>query len=305
VPVEIPPAFRELVAGRPAWRGWFDSVPRLLADLLLEWQLTPDGRSRSGECAVVVPVRTADGRRAVLKVGWPHEEADFEHLALRAWAGNGAVELWRADPRRYALLLERADADVDLTSLPVIEACEVVAGLYRTLHRPALPQPRRLSELCVQWADRMPALAATQLAPRRFVEQATSLLRSFGQDPATDGRLLHSDLHFGNVLGSHRQPWLVIDPKPLSGDPAYEVAPLLWNRWPEVLATGSVRGAVLDRLYAVVDAAGLDEDRVRDWVVVREMVNVLWSYEDARDRGEEVDRDWITRATTIVKAVQR
>jgi streptomycin 6-kinase len=50
----------------------------------------------------------------------------------------------------------------------------------------------------------------------------------------------------------------------------------------------------------VVDAAGLDEDRVRDWVTVREMVLVL----DAV-RQPELDRDWVTRCTTVVKAVQR
>jgi streptomycin 6-kinase len=83
------------------------------------------------------------------------------------------------------------------------------------------------------------------------------------------------------------------------------VAPLLWNRWDELLASTSVRAALLARLYAVVEVAGFDEDRVRDWVVVREMVNVLWAYEDDRDRGIPVSTEWVTRATTIVKAVQR
>ena len=78
----------------------------------------------------------------------------------------------------------------------------------------------------------------------------------------------------------------MIDPKPLSGDPGYEVAPLLWNRWDEVAGTGSIRHAVLDRFHAVVDVAGLEEDRARDWVVVREMLNVLWAYEDQRRPGD-------------------
>jgi len=34
--------------------------------------------------------------------------------------------------------------------------------------------------------------------------------------------LLCTDLHAGNVLASQREPWLVIDPKPFIGDPAYE-----------------------------------------------------------------------------------
>ncbi|MHB1836702.1 MAG: aminoglycoside phosphotransferase family protein [Solirubrobacteraceae bacterium] len=35
-----------------------------------------------------------------------------------------------------------------------------------------------------------------------------------------------TDLHAENVLCSQREPWLVIDPKPYVGDPAYEPARL-------------------------------------------------------------------------------
>jgi streptomycin 6-kinase len=30
------------------------------------------------------------------------------------------------------------------------------------------------------------------------------------------------DLHAGNVLATQREPWLVIDPKPFIGDPAFD-----------------------------------------------------------------------------------
>ncbi len=302
--IEIPQRFRRWVEGRPEWRDWLDSLPGLLTDLVREWGLRPDGPAGSGDCAVVLPVLTDDGRAGALKVGWPHWEAEHEHLALRAWGGRGAVQLWRADPHRYALLMERADAARDLNALPVLAACEVVGGLYARLHVPALPQLRRLSELCTEWADQLPVLTTTQLAPRRLVSQAISLLRRFADDPATDGTLVHTDLHYFNVLAAEREPWLVIDPKPLSGDPCFEIAPLLWNRWSEATAATSVRQALLSRMYAVVDAAGLDEDRVRDWVVARELTNVLWSYQDLQ-RGTAVRDGWITASTTIAKAVQR
>ena len=89
-----------------------------------------------------------------MKVGWPHWEAELEHLALRLWDGQGAVRLLRADPRRFALLLERADHRQDLNARPVREACETVAGLYRLLHRPATEQFVRLSVLAADWSRR-------------------------------------------------------------------------------------------------------------------------------------------------------
>ena len=81
--------------------------------------------------------------------------------------------------------------------------------------------------------------------------------------------MIHGDLHYENVLAGDREPWLVIDPKPMSGDPHYELAPMLWNRWDEAVATGDLRIALRRRFHTLVDAAGLDEDRARDWVVVR------------------------------------
>lgn len=303
--VDVPAALRERSAGLPSWDNWLATAPRVSDDLLGEWRLRFDGPTMSGACALVVPVRTDDDRAAVLKLTWPHWEAETEHLALRAWQGNGAVELWRADPRRYALLLERARSDRDLNSLDVLEACEVVAGLYARLHRPPLPQPRRLSDLSLEWANRVPALTAANLIPRRFFDHARRLMRDFAADPQTDSALIHSDLHFDNVLAAEREPWLAIDPKPLTGDPAYEVGPLLWNRWAEAMTAASPRRALLDRLLTVVDVAGLDEDRVRDWIVVREVCNVLWAYEDSRRDGHPIDRDLVTVATTVLKAVQR
>ena len=117
----------------------------------------------------------------------------------------------------------------------------------------------------------------------------------------------HGDLHFENVLAAEREPWLVIDPKPMSGDPHYEVAPLLWNRWDEVLADPRPREAIRRRFHAVVDTAELDEDRARDWVVVRMLHNAMWCVEDNPNGFadfDDEDRAYLTMCITLAKAVQ-
>jgi len=131
------------------------------------------------------------------------------------------------------------------------------------------------------------------------VEQTVSLVRDFASDPASTGTLLHTDLHYGNVLLSETGAWVAIDPKPLSGDPHYEVAPMLWNRFEEL--QGDVRGGVRRRFHAIVDVAGLDEDRARDWVVVRMVLNAADGLSD-RDAG--YPRDWVTTCIAVAKAVQ-
>ncbi len=300
--IVIPAKFLAFADRGAEWADWLAALPRLVLDVLAEWQLAVDGPAVHGECALVVPVTTPGGDAAVVKFGWPHEEAEFEHLALREWRGNAAVRLLRADPRRSVLLLERASTR-DLTALPVVEACTTIAGLYPRLHVPAPPQLQRLSQLCRQWSSRLLALPHEAPLPRRYVEQAASLARDFASDAATDGLIVHSDLHFENVLAAEREPWLVIDPKPLSGDPHYEVAPLLWNRWDEIEAASSVREAIRERFHTVVDEAGLAEDRARDWVVVRMMVNALWELEEPSPPSDE-KASWPAEAVVIAKAVQ-
>jgi streptomycin 6-kinase len=74
---------------------------------------------------------------------------------------------------------------------------------------------------------------------------------------------------------------------------------MLWNRWVEL--AGDVREGVRRRFHALVDHGGLDEDRARDWVVVRMMHNALWELQDSPDRP---DGDYLTMCVTIAKAVQ-
>ncbi len=74
---------------------------------LEQWKLRIDGDALGRDGSTVQPVRTADGTRAILKIGGADEESEHEHLVLRRWGGDGAVRLLSADPPHRALLLER------------------------------------------------------------------------------------------------------------------------------------------------------------------------------------------------------
>ena len=294
------------MAGRgPDWARWVERLPGRLASLLEEWELTPDGWSMHGYCSIVVPVRTSDGETAVLKVAFDvDEESEHEHLVLRHWGGRGAVRLLRADPRRRAMLLERLHPE-DLTGPPDLEACEVVAALYPRLHLPALPQLLTVTSYVERWSAALATMPRNAPIPRRMVEQALSLARDLVADPASTGVIVHGDLHYLNVLAADREPWLVIDPKPMSGDPHFELAPMLWNRMDEL--GDAVRTGVRRRFHTLVDAAGLDEARARDWVIVRMVLNAHWAVEDAQRGKRDLsadEREWITNCIAIVKAVQ-
>jgi streptomycin 6-kinase len=306
VSIVLPPGLDEQRELGPDWGRWLDALPRTFLDVLDEWQLRRDGDDLwHGSVSLAAPVLTPDGSRAVLKVSFDgDDESVHEALALQHWHGDGVVRLLRADPRRRALLLERLHRR-DLTGLDDLEACEVVAGLYLRIHRPAVPQLATVTSYVGRWLDDLARQPRDIPIPHRMVEQVLSLGRDLVADPASVGRMVHGDLHYENVLAADREPWLVIDPKPMSGDPHYEPAPMLWNRFDEI--AGDVRGGVRRRFHTLVDLAGLDEDRARDWVVVRMVLNANWSVQDAQRAGRALDaedREWITRCIAITKAVQ-
>ncbi len=287
------------MSGRgPDWAAWVDGLPGLVQGLYDDWELRPDGWMMHGYVALVVPVITARGTRAMLKVSFPDVESEHEHLALSHWGGRGAVPMLRADPHRRAMLLE-ALRDESLRDSWDVEACTVVADLYGQLHIPAFNQLRPLTRFVERSAADLATLPRAAPLPRRLVEQSVSLARDFVTDDASTGTLIHADLHYDNVLMSEAGEWLAIDPKPLSGDPHYELAPMLWNRFEEL--HGDVRAGVRRRFHALVDTAGLDEGRARDWVVVRMLVNAA---ESLRDPEAGYPEDWVTTCIAVAKAVQ-
>jgi len=308
----IPPGLDRQRSLGPAWRTWLDRLPGLATGLLDEWELRPDGESMHGFCSLVLPVRTPSGIAAVLKLHTDveAEESDHEHLALQRWRGRGAVRLLRADPGRRALLLERLQT-TDLADQWDEEACEIVAGLYGRLHVPPMPQLREQASYVGRWAAPLERDAHAVPVPRRLVDQTVSLARDLCEEPAT--AVIHADLHYENVLLGERggEPtWLAIDPKPTNGDPHYEIEPMLRNRFEEhgsAGGIGSVRDGIRRRFHALVDAAGFDEARARDWVVVRSVLNAHWAYADSvrlRRALSAEEREHITRCITVAKAVQ-
>lgn len=277
-------------------------LTRVLGDLITEWQLAPAGDLLQTAASLVQPVIDADGVRCAVKVSTADDDNRGESGTLQVWGGQGAAELLRADPRRRAVLLEWLDDP--LTNQPTDTALSEVARLYGVLHRPAAPQLPSLFEAAARWLTDLEALGREVPAPPRFVAQALHAGRELISGKPT--HVIHGDLHDGNVLWRARtDEWVAIDPKGYRGDPAYEPAPMLWNRWDE---HGWNPGeSIRDRFYALVDEAGLDERRARDWVVVRAMVNVSWTVLDARAERRALsvaDEEWVTRNVTLAKAMQ-
>ncbi len=280
--IVVPEFFAErLVSMEPAARTWLDGLPELAARYAERWELRFEGAPMHGYGGLVLPAVRTDGSRVVLKLGHLTAETLDEPVALTAWAGNGAVRLLDSDAEHGALLLERLDPTRSLEFEPIDDAVRIISVLLRRL---AIPVPPGISRDLRAEAERL----VTELPkdwqrlgapfPRKMLDAAVDVCAQLG--PSAQRLLVNEDLHYENVLGGTREPWLVIDPQPLAGDLEFTTLSLLWNRRTE--------SALDDRFAAVVDIAGLDPDRARAWTLVRAVQNWLWFVED----GATEDFGW-------------
>ncbi|RDD89634.1 aminoglycoside phosphotransferase family protein [Streptomyces parvulus] len=257
-----------------AGRAFIAALPGLAASFLERWELRPDGPSMHGWAALVLPVLRPDGTPAVLKLQIADEESEGEPVALRVWDGDGAVRLLDHDPATGTMLLERLDADRMLSHVEDSrEAVLVIARLLAHLTAtPAPPGMRRLGDIARDMLARTPGTLAgiPDPADRRLVADCAAALREVAGEPGD--QLLHWDLHYENVLASGRAPWLAIDPKPLAGDPGFDLLPALDNRYDPAETRW--------RFDAMTDVLGLDRERARAWSLARVLQNCLWNVED-------------------------
>lgn len=263
---------RNLVSpdGREGWTTWLaTTLPTVVAKAAELWSLTVgEPFQPGGQTAWVAPARDQSGARLVLKVVWPHPEAAHEADGLRVWAGNGAVSLQAAQTFEgaAALLVERCVPGYPLSRRPEPEQDMVIAGLlHRLWITPAEPHPfQPLQVMCQQWADRFERKTDVSV-PRLDPGLARAGIALFRELPASAPRhmLLCTDLHAGNALAATREPWLVIDPKPYVGDPAYDVLQHMLN-CPERLAADP-RG-LAQRMASLLC---LDPARVSQWLFAR------------------------------------
>ncbi|MFD9520798.1 aminoglycoside phosphotransferase family protein [Streptomyces sp. NPDC059979] len=266
-----------------AGREFIAELPARAARFLERWELRRAGAVMHGVTALVLPVERADGSAAVLKLVSVDEESVGEPVALRAWGGDGCVRLLEHDAPTGTLLLERLDGERDLSVLArrdARQAVQVVGELLARLTAVEAPAGLRgLGEMAAGMLAEVPR-ALAQLVDerdRRMLRDCAAAVAEVAGEPGD--RLLHWDLHYGNVLAGDREPWLAIDPKPLAGDPGFELMPAIINNFREE----DVRW----RFDLLTEAVGVDRERARAWTLGRVLQNCLWDVEDGEEGLDE------------------
>lgn len=289
----IPEDFAVRIRSLHGVRGdtWLAQLPELVQTYCQRWSLILEAPVASPTYNYVAKARQRDGQPVALKLGVPHDELRTEIEALRLYDGQGCARLLAAQPEEGAMLLEWLEPGATLTTVPDDDqATRIAAEVMQALWRP-LPDQHSFPTTA-KWAAGLARLRATfdggtGPLPRRLVEAAERLFADLLSSSAPPV-LLHGDLHHDNILSAHRQPWLAIDPKGLSGEPLYETGAYLRNPLPQ-LATWPDLGQVTARRVAILaEILHADRRRILGWGAAQAVLSSWWSYEDEGAHHEEV-----------------
>lgn len=251
---------------------WHERIPDLVAECVEEWGLQLGEPYDPGAAGYAVRAELPDGRPGVLKLIYPHRESEHEADALALWGGDGAVRLLARDDERSALLLERCEPGTPLAAAGADVALDVLIGLLPRLWVEADDPFHTLADEAAWWIGYLPEQweRSGRAVERRLVDAAVDAL-SFLSQSQGEQVLLHQDLHGENVLAAGREPWLVVDPKPLLGEREFAVAPIVRS-----FELGHSKPHALYRLDRLTSELALDRDRARAWTIGQTMA---WAFD--------------------------
>lgn len=261
--------------------AWLSDLPRLIAELEVEWGLTVHEPFPGIEFNFVA-MATRNGTPVVVKLAPPYVRTEVfaEARYLRERDGRGAVRLLAVDRDRHAILIERAVPGVPLFEAfkddPAASVRPAIGVLRSLLKEP--PVDRTDTGSLDEWFANFRRSLETDF-PRDYAERALGIYERLSTQPGRTYHL-HGDFHPGNVVTAERSPFLAIDPKGIVGHIGYDIAVYLNNlQWWRKGDPGL--GDLLD--YAIGEFAAafqFTEHEVQGWAFAYMVIGAWWSFDE-------------------------
>ncbi|MGH3426585.1 MAG: aminoglycoside phosphotransferase family protein, partial [Mycobacteriales bacterium] len=224
-----------------------------------------------GSAGLVVRATNAAGEAVVLKLGSPaHDNFASEVAVLRIAAGRGYANLLNYDAPRRAMLLERLGPILHELSLPIARRIEIICETLRRAWPPVsdpaglqsgAQKARHLASLVAKWQQQLGEPCSGQVVAQAM---AFATDRESAFDPARSV-LLHGDAHDHNALQTlDGASFKFVDPDPLFGERAYDIA-ISMRSWTDELLAGDPVRLGLDRCQQLADLTGEAASAIWQW----------------------------------------
>ena len=256
---------------------WLDDLPKLITQVEATYGLS---NLKPVEALSYNYVLTGfQGSKAViLKLGLDIDGFKREASALIAFSGFGVVDV--LSENNGLLLLECAVPGVSLKShFPKNDdaAINITANVIKRLHKAPMLSPHAFPHI----KDWLEALDGDLEIPLQTLQKSREIRDQLLKTAEPDV-LLHGDLHHDNIL-QNGEDWLVIDPKGVIGEPAYEVAAFIRNPIPELLNHADAPNIIHNRVTRFAELLELPSQRILDWCFVQAVLSWVWAIEDGCD----------------------
>ena len=260
----IPDFLLKLADNSPEGRVWLESLPQLVKQLTKDWNLKLGHPFLENvSCSYVAPCLVNGTEEAVLKIGWPHEEALHEIEGLKLLNGEPTAQLLNFDKETNSMLLERCLPGTHLKAMPALAQDEIICQLLTKIWNANYSgEPfRPLATMVAQWNKETYENLA--LFPDPNLAKEGCNLKEVLIQSTEKQVLLATDLHAGNILKARRKEWLAIDIKPYCGDRTYDLTQHLLNGIKRLTAQPK------ETINRVANLAGVNNSRLKDWMFAR------------------------------------
>ncbi len=217
-------------------------------------------------------------RPIVLKLGLDIDGLSQEAEALKAFRKFGAVEIIALE--KGMLLLEQAIPGTSLSPyFPKndTESMEIASSVMKQLHLAPIPLKHTFPHI----KDLLSCLDKDWEIEQHYLHQARQVRDRLLQMP-TKEILLHGDLHHENILQNDGS-WIVIDPKGVVGEPAYEAAAFICNPIPELFSLNTAKIIMSNRIIYFAEIFGVPSQKILDWCLLKAVLSWIWALEDDCD----------------------
>lgn len=297
----FPDQFVKNVVGAFGEKGsqWLQLLPKIIQDYSQKWDLYDlKPYSNLSYNYVFFGKKRDFSGGVVFKIGLPCNEFSREIIALKQYAGVGAVEVIEADPENGVILLQALQPGTTLKSFfperdldAVTIACDVIKKLHSTpLQKNIIfPSIKEWHRSLYEKHDNLPLA---------LLEKARILSNQLIDSQDKTAVLLHADLHHENIL-LNKDDWVAIDPKGVVGESAYEVGAFIRNPIPDLMNQSNAIEITSRRLAQFSKELDFDQQRLKDWSFVQAVLSACWS--DEENNTEWVGK-WLHCAEVIVSS---
>jgi streptomycin 6-kinase len=262
----------EVVRNRAISEGqaaWVDELPEIVEALEREWSIEVGRAYDEGTEAFVADALIADGTTAVLKVLVPRRGGgidDHEATVLRLAAGEGCPILYRDDPARGALLMERLGPSMFASALPYEQRlpalCDAAARIWRPAPDAGLPTTTAKAEWLIEFVTTKWQELGRPCAERTIDHAVRCAQQRLAARHAERPLLLHGDVHQWNALEAGDE-FKLVDPDGLVGEAEYDLGVILREDPDEPLAVDPMATA-----RWMADRHDLDATAIWEWAVI-------------------------------------